>query len=285
MRLALSRRWWALAALSVAQGARAHQLEDASDHLLAWLTTLALLMSAALYVAGARVLRRRAHPVQHFRIAAFSIGWSVLAIALLSPLDRWGEQVFWMHMVQHEVLMLVAAPLVVVSQPLAPFAAAVPSVWRRISAAPHLWRLFTSPLAAWLLHAIAIWIWHVPRLFDASVTNTWVHAAQHASFLFSALVFWYALYVARHRAITILYLLTTAIHTGVLAALITFAPSPLYRSYAATTAEWGLTPLEDQQLGGLIMWVPAGLILVLGGLFLLNRMLDVSERHAGRQLE
>jgi putative membrane protein len=118
----------------------------------------------------------------------------------------------------------------------------------------------------------------VPRLFDASVTNTWIHAAQHASFLFSALIFWYALAIAQQRAIAIVYLLTTAIHTGVLGALITFAPVPLYRAYAETTASWGLTPLEDQQLGGLIMWVPAGLVFVLGGLFLFSRWLDASAR-------
>ena len=277
VRIALSRRWLVLAVFA-ASSARAHQIEDSSDQLLAVLTAAALLVSAALYVIGARELRRRSHPVQHIRIVAFSAGWSALAVALLSPLDGWGEQVFWMHMVQHEVLMLLAAPLVVASRPLAAFAAAVPGLWRRVSGWPGAWCFVTSLLAAWVLHALAIWIWHVPRLFDASVTNTWIHAAQHASFLFSALIFWYALTIAQQRAIAIVYLLTTAIHTGVLGALITFAPVPLYRTYAETTASWGLTPLEDQQLGGLIMWVPAGLVFVLVGLFLFSRWLDASAR-------
>ncbi|MGH6612254.1 MAG: cytochrome c oxidase assembly protein, partial [Burkholderiaceae bacterium] len=170
--------------------------------------------------------------------------------------------------------------LLVAGKPFAAFAAAAPRVWRRVSAWPGGWRVVTSLSVAWGLHAAAIWVWHVPRLFDASVTNPWVHALQHASFLFSALVFWYALFAHQQRAMTIVYLLTTAIHTGVLGALLTFAPAPLYSAYADTTGAYGLTPLEDQQLGGLIMWVPAGFVLVFAGVVLFSRWLDVAARRS-----
>ncbi len=263
-----------------ASNAQAHRIDDPADHLLTLLTTIALLASAAAWVLGVRVLRRRAHPVSRRRIAAFAAGWSVLAIALLSPLDRWGEELFSLHMVQHEVLMLIAAPLIVASRPLAAFAAAFPRTWRYVASWPLAWRAATAPATAWSLHAVAIWVWHAPPLFDASVNNTWVHAAQHASFVFSALIFWYALFVAQYRAMTIIYLLTTAIHTAVLGALITFAPQPLYLAYAHTTTAWGLTALEDQQLGGLIMWVPAGFVFLLAGLVLFSRWLDAAARRS-----
>ncbi len=263
---------------AVASNACAHEVRDSADAALRWLTIVALLVSAALYVTGMRALRRRRHTVPMHRTAAFCAGWSALAIALLSPLDRWGEQLFSAHMLQHELLMLIGAPLLVLGKPLAAFAAAAPRTWRAVAAWPRTWRLLTAPLAAWALHAVVIWLWHAPRLFDASVTHPWVHAAQHASFLFSALIFWYALLIAQQLGMTIVYLLTTAIHTAVLGALLTFAPAPLYGAYAHTTAVWGLTPLEDQQLGGLIMWVPAGFVFLLAGLMLFSRWLDAAAR-------
>lgn len=89
------------------------------------------------------------------------------------------------------------------------------------------------------------------------------HTAQHLSFFVSALVFWWALFYAHGKVAfgaAVLYLFTTAVHTSILGALLTFAPSVWYPFYSATTQAWGLTPLEDQQIGGLIMWVPGGLV-------------------------
>ena len=278
----LTRRQSIAAALlfGIASNADAHQVETWSDNVFFLFTAAALLLSAVLYGVGTTKLRRRARPMPPTRIAAFAAGCITLAVALLSPLDRWGEQAFWLHMVQHELLMLVGAPLVVFGRPLAAFAAAAPRAWRHVSSWPDAWKVVTSPLMAWSFHALVIWVWHVPRLFDASVANPWTHAMQHATFLISALIFWYALLIAQHRPMTMVYLLTTAIHTGTLGALITFAPVPLYHAYSQTTALWGVTPLEDQQLGGLMMWVPAGLWFVLAGLFLFNRWLDAASRRA-----
>jgi putative membrane protein len=98
-----------------------------------------------------------------------------------------------------------------------------------------------------------------------------VHAAQHASFFLSALLFWWSLLYARGRAgygLGVLYIFTTAVHTSILGALLTFAPSVWYPAYAPGTRAWGLSPLEDQQIGGLIMWVPAGVVYLAAGLAL-----------------
>jgi cytochrome c oxidase assembly factor CtaG len=113
------------------------------------------------------------------------------------------------------------------------------------------------------------------------LTNDFVHALQHLSFLGSALLFWWAVMRGPNRAVdfgvAVLYLFTTALHSGALAALITFARAPWYSAYAQTTHEWGLTALEDQQLGGLIMWIPACAIYIGAGLALFAGWIQNSE--------
>jgi putative membrane protein len=143
------------------------------------------------------------------------------------------------------------------------------------------WNLITSPLSAWLLHAAALWLWHLPAFFNAAVTDPTVHDWQHFTFLATALVFWHAL--LRHaapgaRGMALLYLFTTTIHTGVLGAMLTFAPRPFYLTLDPGVFEaTSLTPLEDQQLGGLIMWVPGALVYVSVALLLAARWLrDIS---------
>ena len=102
---------------------------------------------------------------------------------------------------------------------------------------------------------MALWAWHIPFLFQATLESTWVHAFQHASFLGSALLFWWAVLHGRSRPMgfgaAVLYMFTTALHSGLLGALLTFARSAWYPVYSGTTQPWGLSPLEDQQLGGL----------------------------------
>jgi cytochrome c oxidase assembly factor CtaG len=121
-------------------------------------------------------------------------------------------------------------------------------------------------------------------LFQATLESEFVHTLQHLSFLLSALLFWWALIHGRRGLMgygaAVLYMFTTSIHSGVLGALITFSSSVWYPAYAATTSSWGLTPLEDQQLGGLIMWIPAGLVYIFAGLALFAGWLRESERRA-----
>ena len=129
-----------------------------------------------------------------------------------------------------------------------------------------------------------LWAWHIPSLFQATIGDEFVHALQHLSFLLSALLFWWAVLQGRHRAagygVAVLYMFTTAVHSGLLGALITVARSAWYPAYRGTTASWGLTPLEDQQLGGLIMWIPACTVYVIAGLVLFAAWLRESERRA-----
>ena len=248
-----------------------------------------LAISALLYARGARVSRGASRRQQVF----FWTGWAVLFFALLSPLHALGEALFCAHMVQHEVLMLIAAPLLVLSRPLVPFVWGLPFNWRRIvgswsktTPVQRTWLLVTAPLAAWMIHAAALWAWHAPALFQATIDNEWIHAAQHLSFLLSALLFWWALLYARGRkayGAGVFYIFTTAIHTSALGGLLTFAQSLWYPRYNATAPAWGLSGLEDQQIGGLIMWVPAGVVYTIAGLALFAAWLRESELMAARR--
>jgi putative membrane protein len=257
------------------------------------LTSLAL--SAYLYVRGVRALWREAATGRGARrrreAACFAGGWLALFVALVSPLHPWGRVLFSAHMTQHEVLMLVAAPLFVLSRPLVPLLWALPVGWARkvggwgkLSAVQAVWRALTNPLVAWAVHAVALWVWHVPVLFDATISSELAHTLQHLSFFLSALLFWWALVQGRQGLMgygaATLYMFTTSLHSGLLGALITFATNVWYPAYLTTTQTWGLTPLEDQQLGGLIMWIPAGLVYIVAGLMLFAGWLRESEARA-----
>jgi cytochrome c oxidase assembly factor CtaG len=179
-------------------------------------------------------------------------------------------------MLQHELLMVVAAPLYVLGRPLGVWAWALPPAWRRgigrffhRSAWRSPWLFVTGPIAAWSIHAVALWLWHIPSWFQAALANEGVHALQHASFLLSALLYWWSVIgvaAGRNRGAAMLSLFTTMIHTGALGALLTLSPIGWYPAYAGRTLAFGLDPLEDQQLGGLVMWIPAGLAYVACGL-------------------
>jgi cytochrome c oxidase assembly factor CtaG len=234
-------------------------------------------------------MRERGARLRPFALVCFASGWISLFLALESPMHEISEQLFWVHMTQHEILMLVSAPLLVLSQPAAPLLFALPEKWRarlkdveEAKLVRHAWLAISAPVAAWMLHAIALWAWHAPTLFDAALESEWVHAAQHTSFFGTALLFWWTL-LHKHASRlgyggAILYVFTTATHTSVLGALLTFAPRVWYGPYIRTAPLWGLTALQDQQLGGLIMWVPAGTLLTIVALALLAQWLKHSDR-------
>ncbi len=231
-----------------------------------------LAASAGLYGRGLRALWRNAgagHGIRHREAAGFAAGLVTVVIALMSPLDALGDRLFAAHMVEHELLMAVAAPLLVLGRPLVAFLWAVPVGWRRTlgrwtAAAPVrvTWGWLTRPVVATTIHGVVIWVWHLPRWYDAAVDNEAIHALQHAAFLGTALLFWWVMLdrvSRRHPGLPMLCLFITMVHTGALGALLTFAPAPLYPAYTGLPA-WGLSALEDQQLAGLIMWIPAGAI-------------------------
>ena len=274
-----------LAALLLAPGAALafHGVDGSTGGgtLEPWL--LALLGASAIgYGAGIRALWRKAGAGRGLRgahVASFAAGWSVLALALASPLDALAARSFALHMVQHELLMTVAAPLLVLGRPLEAWAWAFPWFSQRVALAlgrspafTATWRGFTGLRGAWVLHAMAIWAWHVPSFFRAALADNGVHLVQHLVFLASALAFWWSvLSGARDKAGPALAsLFTTMLHTGALGAILAFAPTPLYMDAPSVL---GISALEDQQIGGLVMWVPGGLAYLVAALALTARVL------------
>jgi putative membrane protein len=253
-------------ALLLPIAANAHGVPSTSGAPAA-ITLVALGAVALAYLAGLRAgapveARSPQRAIGPWHAASFAAGWLCLVVALAPPLDRAAAAAFAPHMVQHELLMVAAPPLLIFGRPFAAFGAVLSSNAMRVLA----WPLRIPPLAAWILHAVALWAWHAPRLFDAAAAFPTVHALQHASFFFTALLFWWTVFRRVRVGTAALYVVTTIIHSGALAALLTFAPAPLY---AGST-------LEGQQLGGLIMWVPAAYGLVLAGLVACNRLLEAN---------
>jgi putative membrane protein len=250
-----------------------------------------LLLTAVLYATGIIKLTRRSdHSRPHlFHILSFTAGWLSLIVALDSPIHELSEQLFWVHMTQHEILMLVAAPLIVLGAPLHPMLWALPRSTRalagtvaRNSVFKTGWLAVSGPFAAWLLHGLILWLWHAPILFDLAVEHEPIHAIQHISFFGSALLFWWALVQGRKARLGygkgVLYIFSTGVHMGLLGALLTFSPQPWYAPYVATDAAWNISALADQQLGALIMWVPAGAVLLVIGLVFFWKWLEESDR-------
>jgi putative membrane protein len=266
-------------------------VSSSADRTDAFVVTALILLAAGLYSTGLMRLWAHAGRARRellWRALAFAGGLLVLAGALLSPLDRWSAELFSMHMIQHELLMLAAAPLLVAGRPLPVWLWAFGATGRdtvvravRPRVVRVAWSAFVSPGIAWMCHALALWVWHVPKFFDAVLVSRPIHDLQHFTFLATALMFWAALFEERNRerrGAGILYLFTTTVHTSVLGALITFAARPWYSAYLQTPAHWGLSALEDQQLGGLIMWVPGSIVYVGTALFLLARWIAASDR-------
>jgi putative membrane protein len=254
---------------------------------------IALLVTFAAYAMGVRALRSR-HPqrgVRTWEVASFLSGGAVLALALLSPLHEVSEELFSAHMVQHELLMVVAAPLLVLGRPSMIMLWALPLSARqslgRLSKTKTVsatLRVISRPFDAWLLHTLMIWIWHIPVLFQSTLRSEALHALQHGSFIGSALLFWWVVIYPHRNAdlgLSIIALFTTAVHTAVLGALMTFARTPWYPDYGSGGAVWHMTPVEDQQLAGLVMWIPASVAYLFAALIIMRRWLrDAGERVA-----
>lgn len=247
---------------------------------------------AFLYVRGVLRTWRAAgvgHGIRRWECGCFAGGYMALIVAQVSPLHPLSSALFSAHMTQHEILMLVASPLIVLGKPLVAFLRALPPTWvRAIVAATRVawwqrtWNQLMRPGVAWVIHALALWVWHLPILFQAALASESVHALQHAFFVGSASLFWWADMHARPRAarygLAVLFMFTTGLHTGLLGALLAFGGVVLYPAYIEPSRAWGVDALDDQQLGGLIMWVPACSVYIFAGLALFVGWMRASQR-------
>jgi putative membrane protein len=251
-----------------------------------------LLLSGALYAVGVRRIWSRlgrGGGVRRWEAAAFAAGWLSLWIALVSPLDALSDILFSAHMAQHEILMVVAAPLLVLGRPFLPVLWAVPArareaygAWARRPLVRSAWSWLSAPFVVLVLHALAVWIWHAPLLFQAALRDETVHGLQHLCFFWTAALFWWSLvqggYGRLGYGVAVLFVFATSVHTSVLGALLTFAGQLWYPLYAGRSEPWGVSPIDDQHLAGLYMWVPSGLTFVVLGLALVAAWIGEAER-------
>jgi len=253
-----------------------------------WLL-IPLYAAAILFLVGTWRLWRRAgsgRGIRYWQAACFWTGWSVIAIALVSPLHWFAERMLTAHMVEHEFLMVAAAPLLVLSRPLTAFLWALPIGARRwlgtLATAPPiaaLWIALTNASVATLIHVATIFAWHTPSLFEAATSNPSLHKLQHATFLVTALLFWWAILNLPKRQLGVgaAHLFATMMAMSLLGALLTLTPRLWYPSYSAPLL--GFTPLEDQQLAGLVMWIPGCAVYAIAALVFLAVWIAASGRY------
>ena len=244
---------------------------------------ISLVMAALLYARGIVAVRARsARPSpERKRAIAFYAGLAVIALVVMSPLHALAETLLSAHMVQHVVLIVVAAPLLVYARPGLPIMLGLPaSLQRSLRADPVLRlsriirRAIANAPAVWVLGAAALWVWHLPGPYDWALRNEVGHRLEHFSFVATALLYW-AVVVPRRARVTrhasaIALTFATGLQSAALGAILTFATQPLYPTHSDRAVDWGLSPLTDQQLAGVTMWVPMGglYIAIIAALFL-----------------
>lgn len=244
------------------------------------LVLLPLLAAIALYMAGVARRACAGGLARHegWRAAAFASAVLLLLAALVWPLDAWSQRSFAAHMTQHMVLIALAPPLLLVGRPAAIWLRGLPAAWRTLATRPRRWpgaaalrALAASPTWTGVLQAAALWGWHLPLAFEMALRDELVHWLEHLTLLGSAMLFWRALLRARGQRLgwAVAAMLATVIHSGLLGALLTLAPRPLYTAYASYATPAQL--LADQQLAGLIMWVPMGTVYLVAALVLVAR--------------
>lgn len=259
--------------LSLAHGGQPpepHDLWAAWD--LSLPLVLGLIAATWIYVRGRRAAKWRSD-ADIFRTSCFAGALLAIGLALVSPLNALSDALASAHMVQHVLLVLVAAPLLSLSTPSATLLRGTPSPlhkvlgpWRgRLS---QMWRrlpMVRNVATLWLLHTGTLWFWHAALPYEVALNNEIVHVTEHVTFLVTALLFWHIVIGVRAtervpQGLGAMLVFAMALQSGFLSLLLTFAPTPWYSTYAVTTRAWGLEPLADQQLAGVIMWIPAGLV-------------------------
>lgn len=252
---------------------------------------VALLGSA--YTAGWRRLKKRGpHVARKWQLMVYIVGLATVGLALLSPIDSFTSSLFLMHMIQHELLMMVAAPLLLLANPLPAFLWALPRrprhgigrlLTRRALVRRGLWALTLMPVA-WLLYVVNLWVWHHPAMYEAALRNDLIHDLEHLAFFGTALLFWWPiinpaprLHGHIHHGLRIVYVVAAAFQNTALGFLIATTERVLYLSYMAAPRLWGLSPLADQGWGGAIM-SEGGMMYVIAVLVLVAKLLEREEQ-------
>ncbi|MEO7000362.1 MAG: cytochrome c oxidase assembly protein [Ktedonobacterales bacterium] len=218
-----------------------------------------LALSVAYWYAVGPLAQRLGETVTTWQIISFTAGTVALALALVSPLDALGDTyLFSAHMVQHMLISVVTPPLWLLGVPGWLAAGLLKGRVRRVA------RWLGNPIIAFGAFNLDLWLWHFPPFYDATLANEYLHIFEHLTFIALGVLFWWPVLAPLKelrisRGFAVLYLFMGCQPMVALGALLTFAAQPLYQPYVTAPVIWGSTPLGDQQLGGLIMWLPTNI--------------------------
>ncbi|MDQ8732163.1 cytochrome c oxidase assembly protein [Bradyrhizobium sp. LHD-71] len=242
---------------------------------LAPVVVMPLIAFGVIYAAGKlrQVAESARSRMLRLEATAAASAVTLLTVALVSPLCRLSATLAWAHMVQHLILVALAPPLIVLAAPVRTIEAGLRAYVACASRKRIEWN---RPLIATGLYGFLIWFWHVPAMYELGLISASWHVLYIGSLIAVSLWFWSCVVHATSPGLVAVTLLVTMVHTGLLGALLTFAPSPLYPLMATGAMRFGLLPIEDQQLAGLIMWVPMGMIYLVSALLVINRRLFAS---------
>jgi putative membrane protein len=242
---------------------------------------LTLVVYAVVYVVRWRKVRAThgARAAGGGRIALWFTGLGLIVVALMSPLDRIGEQLASAHMVQH----LILADLVPIAMILALTKVLLRPVTRQVNAIEKRAGWFGHPAAGLVAYVGFMWFWHIPVLYDAALDNAYVHVIEHLTFAASGFLYWWHLISPIRSRLRlggmapIAYMATTKLLVGALGIFLAFYPKLLYDGYAINGERWGMSPVDDQHVAGLIMGLEQSLVMGIGLAYLFARMLRESE--------
>jgi cytochrome c oxidase assembly factor CtaG len=265
---------------------------------------LALALAAVLYTLGWRHLRAlrslagssprkdRGHLATGSRLAAYLGGLVILGLALMSPIDVLASQFFFMHMIQHLLLVMAVPPLLWFANPL-PFAMwglpvkarrQVGDLLRPRSTFRRRLRTLTTPGISWMLFVAFLLGWHDPGAYEAALRDELIHDLEHLSFFVTGMLFWWhaigaspRIHKRLSRGARIAYVLAAVPPNMAAGATIAFSGQPIYTYYTAVPRLWGITVLQDQMLGGIIMWIPGSMMYIIAALILVARWVQAEE--------
>ena len=278
-----------------------------------WEVILVLAIAGILYSRGWWRLRRRTFAwgngnrsrtprgrwrlAVRWRLVLYWIGLFFVAIALLSPIDVLSQQLFLMHMIQHLLLIMFAPPLLLVANPMPFMLWGLPDGARRSFGDFLAWLLrkdapfrntlmsITHPGFLWLLWVVFLYAWHDPYFYNAALYYEWVHDVEHLSFFITSMLFWWNITQAGpriHKRIGMIARIALALAAvpanAILGAVLAFTPDVVYTYYLSVPRLWGITVEADQQIGGVIMWVPGSMMYFIAAFILIARMVGKEER-------
>jgi cytochrome c oxidase assembly factor CtaG len=253
---------------------------------------LPLILFGGVYTLGwARLFARRQGALAaRWRLVCYWLGLGIIALALMSPVDWLGTQLFTAHMIQHLLLVMIAPPLLLLAQPFPLLLWGLPrprrrriGSWFARKSAVRFWLTrLTRPWWVWLASMVILWGWHIPAAYEAALRSDFVHDLEHLSFFGSGMLFWWSVTAVgprlqgqAGRGTRIVLLLATVPINVLLSMLIALADQPIYPYYTTVPRLWGLTVLQDQMLGGAIMWVPGSMMYVVAATILLFRLFQI----------